>query len=119
RTCDVEADDALVPEADRQLGDLEGPRRVPHRGDETAHGDAASLGAGGLLAIGEAGQYGVDDGVERQPAVDVQLGCEPDLGVDDVVGRQVVDTLVGDPVQRLRRLHHADGVGERFEVAFQ
>ncbi len=118
-TGDVEADDALVAEPDRQLGDLEGPRRVPHRGDQAAHGDAATLGAGGLLAVGEAGQHGVDDRVERQPAVDVQFGCEPDLGVDDVVGRQVLDALVGDPVQRLRRLHHADGVGERLQVAHQ
>ena len=99
-----------------QLGDLAGPRGVPHRGDQAAHGDAPALGAGRLLTVGEAGQHRVDDRVERQPAVDVQFWREPDLGVHDVVGRQVFDALVGHPVQRLRCLHHPDRVRERFEV---
>ena len=76
-------------------------------------------GGGGLLPVGETGEHRVDDGVQGQSAVDVQLRCEPDLGVDDVVGDQVLDALVGDPVQRLRGLHDADGVRERLQVAHQ
>ena len=56
---------------------------------------------------------------KRQPAVDVQLGCEPDLGVHDVVVGQVLDALEGHPVQRLGGLHDADGVRERLQVAHQ
>ena len=79
----------------------------------------AALGGGGLLAVGESGQHRVDHRVERQPRVDVQFGCEPDLGVHHVVGGQVLDALESDPVQCLRCLHHPDGVGERLEVAHQ
>ena len=39
---DVEPDDALVAEPDRQLGDLARPRGVPHRGDQAAHRDRAA-----------------------------------------------------------------------------
>ena len=95
---DVETDHALVSEPDGQLGDLPRPRGVPHRRHQTAHGDAPTLGAGCLLAVGEACQHRVDDRVERQPAVDVQFWREPDLGVHHVVGRQVFDALVGHPV---------------------
>ena len=116
---DVEADDALVAEPDRQLGDLQRAGRVPHRGDQAAHRDGASVGADGLLAVGEPGQHRVDDVVERQPFVDVQFRREPDLGVDHVVGGQVLDALVGHPVQRLGRLHHPDRVRERLQVAHQ
>lgn len=75
RAGDVETDDALVPEPDRQLGDLAGQRGVAHRGDQAADGDRTAGRSGGLLAIGESGQHGVHDLVERQPAVDVQLGA--------------------------------------------
>ena len=57
--------------------------------------------------------------VEREPAVDVQLGREADLGVHDAVGGQVLRALGGDPGQRLARLHDADGVREGLEVALQ
>ena len=53
------------------------------------------------------------------PAVDVQFGGEPDLGVDDVVAGQVLDALDGHPVQRVGGLHDPDGVGERLEVPDQ
>ena len=92
---------------------------MPHRGNQAAHGDRAALAAGGLLAVGEAGQHRVDDRVQRQVPVDVQLGGEPDLGVHHVVGGQVFDALVGHPVQRFRRLHHPDGVRERLQVSLQ
>ena len=77
------------------------------------------VGSGRLLPVGEAGQHRVDDRVERQPAVDVQLGGEPDLGVDHGVGGQVLDALEGHAVQRLGGLHDADGVRERLQVAHQ
>ena len=89
---------------------------MPHRSDQTTHGDAPALGAGRLLTVSEAGQHRVDHSVERQPAVDVQFGREPDLGVHHVVGRQILDALVRHPVQRLRRLHHPDRVRERLQV---
>lgn len=116
---DVEADNALVPEPDCQLGDLAGHRRVPHRGDQQAHHDRTARAGTGLLAVGESSQHGIDDRVEGHPAVDVQLGCEPHLGVDHRVGGQVFHALVGDAVQRLGRLHHRDGVGKRLQVALQ
>ena len=52
------------------------------------------LGGGGFLAVGEAGQDGVDDRVERESPVDVQFGREPDFGVHNVVGRQIFDFAV-------------------------
>ena len=119
RACNIEADDPLVAEPDGQFGDLAGPRRVPHRGDQAAHRDGAAVGAGGLLTVGETGQHGVDHRVQRQATVDVQFGREPHLRVDDVVGGQVLDALVCHPVQRLRRLHHPDRVRERFQVALE
>ena len=70
-TGDVEADNALVPEPDCQLGDLAGQRGVAHRGDQETHDDRTSGRGGGLLAGGETLQHGVDDLVEGQPAVDV------------------------------------------------
>ncbi len=92
---------------------------MPHRRDQASHHDEAALGAGGLLAVGETGQHGVDDRVQRQAGVDVQFGREPDLGVDHVVGRKVLDAFEGHPVQGLRCLHHPDGVRERLQVAHQ
>ena len=55
-------------------------------------------------------QHRVDDLVEGHPAVDVQLGGEPHLGIDHRVGGQVFDAFVGDAVERLGRLHHRHGV---------
>ena len=54
-----------------------------------------------------------------KPGLDVQLGGEPHLGVDDAVGGEVLDALPGHPVQRVGRLHHRDGVREALEVADQ
>ncbi len=46
----------------------------------------------------------------------MQLGGEPDLGVDHAVGGQVDRRLVGDPLDRLRLLHHGERVLERRQV---
>ena len=78
-----------------------------------------TIGGRGLLPVGEAGQHGVDDGVQRQTRGDVQFGGEPHLGVDHIVGRQILGAFGGDPVQRLRGLHDGDGVRERLQVADQ
>lgn len=90
RAGDVESDNSLVPEPDRQLCDLPGHCGVPHRGDQTADGDGLTIGGTRLLAGGEARQNGVDDVVERQPAADVQLRREPHLGIDHRIGGQVL-----------------------------
>ncbi len=116
---DVEAHHAAVAEPDGQLGDLAGAGRVAHGGDQAAHRDGPAGAGRGAFTVDEPGQHGVDHLVERQPAVDVQFGGEPDLGVDDVVGGQILHAFIGDAVQRLGGLHHADGVRERFEVALQ
>ena len=47
----------------------------------------------------------------------MQLGGETDLGVHDAVLGQVRHALPGDALERLRRLHHGDRVGEALEVA--
>ena len=57
--------------------------------------------------------------VERQALLGVQLRGEPDLGVDDAVGGEILGALEGDPLDRVVILHHADGVGERLEVEHQ
>ncbi len=119
RAGDVEPDHALVPKPDRQLGDLPRHRGMPHRGDQTTHHDGTPGGGRRLLSVGESRQHGVDHRVERQAPVDVQLRGEPHLGVDHRVRGQVFHAFVGNAVQRLRRLHHRDGMRERFEVALQ
>ena len=54
-----------------------------------------------------------------EPAGDVLLGGVAHLGVDDVVGREVLDALAGHPGQGVGLLHHRDGVVEGLEVALQ
>ena len=49
----------------------------------------------------------------------MQLGREPNLRVDDAVGREVLGALTRDARERIGRLHHAHGVGERLEVQHQ
>ena len=108
---DVEADHAVVAPAHRQLGDLPAARRRAHgRGDDVD----GQVGAG--RAAGEAVEHRLDHLVERQPGLGAQLGRHAHLGVDDAVGGQVLGALVGDPLDRVAVLHHADGVGERLEV---
>ena len=46
----------------------------------------------------------------------MQLGREPDLGVHDAVGGEVLGALGGDALDRIAVLHHADRVGEGLEV---
>ena len=70
------------------------------------------------LTLPEAGEDGLDHGVELQALLDVQLRSKAGLGVDDPVGSQVEGAL-GDPPQLLRRLHDSDGVTEGLEVALE
>ncbi len=114
RPGDVEADDALVTEGHRQLGDLERARGVPHRCQQR---DDADRPVGAALA--EALLHGLHHLGQRQVALQVQLGREADLGVDDAVVGQVLRALAGDPHKRVVGLHHPDGVRERRQVARQ
>ena len=77
-----------------------------------------AAGVSGLLhAGGEAGQHRLDDGLQAQAGLGVELRGEADLGVNDPVLGQVLYALPGDALERLRRLHDGDRVGEAFEVA--
>ena len=46
-------------------------------------------------------------------------GAKRDLGVHHAVGRQILGALACHPHDRVRGLHHPDGVGERLEVQRQ
>ncbi len=67
----------------------------------------------------EAGQHGLDDGLEVQAGLGVQLRGEADLGVHDPVFGQVLYAFAGHALERLRRLHHRHRVGEALEVAHE
>ena len=51
----------------------------------------------------EAGEDRLDDLVEGEAALEVQLGGEADLGVDDAVVGQVGGALGGDPFEGVAR----------------
>ena len=119
RPGDVDADHADVPEPDRQLGDLHRAGVVPHRGEQRADPDPVTVRGRPRRPLGEPGQHRVHDLVEGQPLLDVQLGREPDLGVDHPVRGEVLGALGGDPLQRGLGLHDGDGVRERLQVALQ
>ena len=117
---DVEADDALVAVADGQLGDLHRSRELAHRGDDGADRRSAArrLPTPGRHARSPPSQAS-HDVVERQAALGGQLRRVADLGVDDAVGGEVLGTFGGDSLDRVGRLHHADGVAEALEVQLE
>ena len=118
-TGDVEPGDLLIAESDAQLGDLPGPRGMPHGGQQDSGPDrVAGLGCR-PGAGGDTVQHRLHHLVQGQIAFGVQLGCEPDLGIDHPVRRQVLDAFGGHPDQRLPGLHHRGGVHERFQVPLQ
>ena len=116
---DVEPDHAHVAVADGQLGDLPRPRRVAHRGQEAADADAAAGRGGRRRPLPKALEYRLDHRIQPEPALDVQLWCEADLGVHDAVRSQVLRALRCDPDEHVPGLHHPDGVAERLQVALQ
>ena len=75
---------------------------MPHRGQQRPDPDPVAGRGGRPLALAEAVQHRLDDLVEGQAPLDVQLGGEADLGVDDAVGGQVLGALGGHPAQRRR-----------------
>jgi hypothetical protein len=75
-----------------------------------------AVSSAACAAVGEAVKHRPHHLVEGQPALGVQLGGEPHLGVDDPVGGQVLGALPGDPAQPVGRLHHPDRVPERVQV---
>jgi len=85
-----------------------------HRGQQRAH---PQPGAG--AAEPEAIQHGLHHVVEIEPAVQVQLGGEPDLRVHDAVRGEVLGALAGDADDRVPPLHHADRVLERLQVQLE
>jgi hypothetical protein len=111
RARDVEAHHAQVPVADGQLGDLQRPCRGPHAREQPADDDP-----GPRAAEAEPRQHRLDHLIEAQSPFDMQLGSEPDLGVDDAVRGQVLSAFGGDPDQRLRCLHDRDRVLERLQI---
>ena len=110
---DVEPDDAVVTPPHRELGDLTRPRLSAHGREQRVHRDRMACGGGPLGSHREAVDHRADDVVEPELALGVQLGREPDLGVHDAVGREVLGALGRDPHQRLARLHHRERVVER------
>ena len=108
---DVEADDAGVAEAHRQLGDLQAARRRAHR-----RGDGVDRQLRPGRPAGEAVEDRLHHLVEGQPLLGAQLRRHAHLGVDHAVGGEVLGALVGDPLDGVTVLHHADRVGERLEV---
>ena len=118
RAGEVERDDLVVRVAQPvdELRDLQRAVLGAHRAADRVDGDRPAVGGGVGLAASETARDGVDDRVEREPGGDVQLGREPDLGVDHAVGGEVDRRLVGDPLDRLRPLHHGERVLERGQV---
>ncbi len=110
---------AEIAVPDGQLGDLPGARGVPHRGEQAADPDPATGLGGPPGAQPEALQHRLHHRFQRQALLDVQLGGEPDLGVDDAVGGQVLGALGGHPDQRVHALQHGHRVPERLQVALQ
>jgi hypothetical protein len=92
---------------------------VPHGGQQRADADLLPQGGRPPRARGEPGQHRLDHGVERQAALQVLLGREPDLGVDDAVGREVLGALGRHPHEGVRGLHDGDGVVEGLQVPFE
>src|SRR5947209_18130682 len=90
---DVEPDGPLVAPPHGKLGDLERPGELAHTDDEDAHDDRVACGRGSSLALGEAFQDGTNDLVETEVTLDVELRREPNLGVHDPVGRQILGAL--------------------------
>ena len=113
-TGDVEADDAAVAPANRQLGDLQASRCGAHRrADEVDREVRASC------AATKAVEHRLGRLVEAQPGFGAQLRCHAHFGVHHPVGGQVLGALVGHAFDGVAVLHHADRVGERFEVQHQ
>ena len=118
-TGDVEADHALVAPAHRAFGDLDRTRRLAHRRDDGLHDDRVT-GRGGLGgADAEPLQVGLNNLVERQPALRRELGRVAHLGVDDAVGGEVLGALGRDADDRVALLHDPDRVGEGLEVELE
>src|SRR5690606_29607717 len=116
---DVESDDTAVAVTHGQVGDLPGPRVLPHGTQQLPDPDVPPTFGRGLATAVEPVLYGLHHGFQRQSTFDEQLRRIAHLGVDDAVVGQVLDTFGGDPRQRLLGLHDATGVREGLQIAFQ
>jgi len=108
---DVEADHAFVAELDGEFGDFLAACRGAHRRENRVDGE---VGPG--RAAAEAGEHRAHDLIERESCFGVQLWRESHLGVDHVVGGEILRALERDPLDGVAMLHHADGVRERLEI---
>ena len=113
---DVEPDHAHVAVADGQLGDLATAPRGASRSGGKPMADAAAGCAAGHLAE-TLGEYRLDHRIQPQPALDVQLWCEADLGATTPSAARSSAHSTRD--ERVPGLHHSDGVAERLQVALQ
>ncbi|MGC0407187.1 hypothetical protein RKD31_000430 [Streptomyces sp. SAI-163] len=91
----------------------------PHAAEQRADPDRRAGGGRLGHARGEPLLDGLHDLPHRQPAPGVQLGRVADLAVDDAVGGEVQDVLLGGAQQALAVLHHGEGVLEGGDVADQ
>ncbi len=111
---DVEADHPVIAVLHGQLGNLERPGSGPHRGQQGVDPDRPTRTAGC-----EALEHRLYHFVQAQPGRDMQFRREPNLRVHHAVSREVLGALRRHPDQRVTRLHHPDGVLERFEVQLE
>src|SRR6202035_4329520 len=94
-----------------QVGNLDRSGRVAHGRQQHADADVTAR-----LADVDAFDHGFDDLVGSEAPLEVQLGREPNFGVDDAVGRQVLNAFSRHPAQRVRGLHHGHRVLEGAQV---
>ena len=116
RTRDVEARDAMVAVADRQLGDLRRLGGVTHGRQEGRDADLVTGGGRPGLAVAESRVDGLDD-LEAEAGHEVLLGRIPALRVHDSVSGEVLGALARDPVDPVGGLHDGERLVERLEVA--
>jgi hypothetical protein len=119
RAGDVDADDALVAVTHRELRGLHGAGGLPHGGDEQLRRDPPPLHPRSALSFAEAVEDRPHHFVERQAALGGELGRIPHLGVEDVVGREVLDALGRHTLDRIPRLEEGNRVPEPVEVELE
>lgn len=73
-------------------------------------------GGGAPSSVLEPGHDGLDDLVEYEPAAEVQVRREADLGVHHSLSGQILGALSGHAMQGFFGLHHRVRMPERGQV---